>query len=125
LLKGLKFTFTKEPERLEQYDQLILTSRYYQNKFGKRFNRGNNLDVILQEIIKIKSEYNCKVVYYDLAASPATREIRLLPELDLLLKRQVFQNRSVYKGSMIGVGSIGPGMKEQRDGLLIFLVLMT
>jgi hypothetical protein len=98
LLKGLKFSFISQPKRLEHYDQLIFTSRYFQNRFGVFNNYMNNMDLVAKEITKIKQDYDCKLIYYDLAASPAARELKLLPLFDLYLKRQVYRDRSVYLG---------------------------
>lgn len=118
LLKGLKFHFISQPKRLEHYDQIIFTSRYFQNRFGDVFpNYMDNIDLVAKEITKIKQNYDCKLIYYDLAASPGARELKLLPHFDLYLKRQVYRDRSVYLGNHNWSGRFR-AWDESTEGLI-------
>jgi hypothetical protein len=96
--KGILFDVFSEPDFGKKGipDIVILTSRYYQNKFRNIKDYLKGFGDYAEKDIKHFQGLGCKVVFYDLSDASGSRELFLLKYVDLFLKRQIIKDKNFY-----------------------------
>jgi hypothetical protein len=94
--KGLDVNVVANPNFKNKRDIVFLTSRYYYSKYNSNDIFFKNLKQDLQKDVNKLKQSQCKIIYYDLSASVGSRELSVIEDVDLFLKRQVYKDKSVY-----------------------------
>lgn len=84
---------------LNSNDLVVLTDHTYARKVGppSRYTKKYN-DLIIADLEKCKSA-NCRVIFYDGTDGPGARHLWLIQHVDMVLKRQIFNNKSRYSSN--------------------------
>ena len=97
--KGFEVRIISRPQARQRVaaDCVVLTDKYYRRKFSTNheFFAGSK-ELISRDVEAIRAK-GSSVIFFDLGASPACRWLWLLDHVDLVLKRQLFLDRGMYR----------------------------
>jgi len=112
----IKFYNDLSKAKLNSNDLVVLCDHTYAAKVGppSRFTKKYN-DLILEDVEKCKDAH-CKVILYDGGDGAGARHLWLIQHVDMILKRQLFKNKSIYS-SKNGPHSNRPWVQEENTEL--------
>ncbi|UAM96639.1 hypothetical protein K8354_09825 [Polaribacter litorisediminis] len=94
--KGLDVNVVAKPNFKNKRDIVILSSRFYRNKYETNNIFFENLKEDVKRDTDRLRKFDSKIVYYDLSASPGSKELSVINDVDLFLKRQLYKDKDIY-----------------------------
>ena len=93
---NLDFSFSEGLDLSQGCDMVLLTSRFYRENFKSNNEYFDGVrELLMKDIEKCRSK-NLKTIFYELSASTGSRELHLVKEVDLFLKRQLYKEKILY-----------------------------